>query len=115
MLRKILKNTFFFKQAPFLKFYLTETWFDDRNSESSLCQLTQYTANHQYGRPSHKSGQGGGIRMHNHGSMNFKSRRNLDINIPNRVTKNTANAIDHIITNSLLHRTINAGVIKLDI
>ena len=32
-----------------------------------------------------------------------------------RVTKNTATAIDHIITNSLLHRTINTGILKLDI
>ena len=32
-----------------------------------------------------------------------------------RVTKNTATAIDHIITNSLLHRTINTGIIQLDI
>ena len=31
------------------------------------------------------------------------------------ITKNTATAIDHIITNSLLHRTINTGVLKLDI
>ena len=38
------------------------------------------------------------------------------INKPTRVTKNTARtAIDHIITNSLLHRTINTGKIKLDI
>ena len=34
---------------------------------------------------------------------------------PTRVAKNTATAIDHIITNSLLHRTINTGIIKLDI
>ena len=32
-----------------------------------------------------------------------------------RVTKNTATAIDHIITNSLLHRTINTGIIQIDI
>ena len=37
------------------------------------------------------------------------------INKPTRVTKNTATAIDHIITNSLLHRTINTGILKLDI
>ena len=37
------------------------------------------------------------------------------INKPTRVTKNTATAIDHIITNSLLHRTINTGIIQLDI
>ena len=37
------------------------------------------------------------------------------INKPTRVTKNTATAIDHIITNSLLHRTINTGIIKHDI
>ena len=30
-------------------------------------------------------------------------------------SKNTATAIDHIITNSLLHRTINTGILKLDI
>ena len=37
------------------------------------------------------------------------------INKPTRVTKNTATTIDHIITHSLLHRTINTGIIKLDI
>ena len=37
------------------------------------------------------------------------------INKPFRVTKNTATTIDHIITHSLLHRTINTGIIKLDI
>ena len=37
------------------------------------------------------------------------------INKPTQVTKNTANAIDHIITNSLLHRAINTGIIRLDI
>ena len=37
------------------------------------------------------------------------------INKPTRIKKNTATAIDHIITNSLLHRTINAGILKLDI
>ena len=42
---------------------LTETWLDDRNSESLLYQLPQYTAIHQHKSPSHKSGQGGGIRM----------------------------------------------------
>ena len=31
------------------------------------------------------------------------------------LTKNTATAIDHIITNSLLHRTINTGITKLGI
>ena len=37
------------------------------------------------------------------------------INKPTRVTKNTATAIDHIIANSLFHRTINTGILKLDI
>ena len=37
------------------------------------------------------------------------------INKPTRVTKNSATAIDHIITNSLLHRTIYTGILKLDI
>ena len=37
------------------------------------------------------------------------------VNKPTRVTKNTATAIDHIITNSPLHKTINTGIIKLDI
>ena len=36
---------------------LTETWFNDRNSESSLCQLPQFTAIHQRRNPSHKSGR----------------------------------------------------------
>ena len=37
------------------------------------------------------------------------------INKPTRVTKNTATAIYHLITNSLLQRTINTGILKLDI
>ena len=32
-----------------------------------------------------------------------------------RITKNTTTATDDIITNSLLHRTINTGIVKLDI
>ena len=62
---------------------LTETWFDDRNSESSLYQLPQYTTIHQHRSPSHKSGRGGGISMYLHYSLNFKSRRELDINTKN--------------------------------
>ena len=34
---------------------------------------------------------------------------------PTRATKNTATAIDHIITNSLLHSTMNTGIIKHDV
>ena len=183
---------------------LTETWFDDRNSESWLYQLPQYTAIHQHRSPSHKSSRGGGITMYIHVSLSFKCPRELNINTknleslsielilknskniilstiyrpldgdfkafntflkdaysislksnklfyttrdfnlnvldynkndkvtkfpiltfeygfvlvinkPTRVTKNTATAIDHIITNSLLHRTLNTGIIKLDI
>ena len=52
---------------------LTETWFDDRNSESLLYQLPQYTAIHQHRSPSHKSGWGGGISMYIQDSLNFKS------------------------------------------
>ena len=37
------------------------------------------------------------------------------INKPTRVTKNIATAIDPIITNSLLHRTITARILKIDI
>ena len=37
------------------------------------------------------------------------------INRPTRVTKNTPTATGHIITNSLLHRALNTGIIKLDI
>ena len=37
------------------------------------------------------------------------------LNLAFEYTKNTATAMDHIITNSLLHRTINTGIIKLDI
>ena len=37
------------------------------------------------------------------------------INKSTRVTNNTAAATDHIITNSLLHRIINTGILKLDI
>ena len=62
---------------------LTETWFDDRNSESSLDQLPQYTAIHQHRSPSHKSGRGGGISMYIHDSLNFKYRRELDVNTKN--------------------------------
>ena len=47
---------------------LTEVWFDDRNSKSSLYQLPQYTAIHQHTSPSHKSSWGGGI----HDSLIFK-------------------------------------------
>ena len=56
---------------------LTETWFNDRNSESSLDQLPQYTAIHR-----HRS-WGGGKGMYIHDSLNFKSRRKLDINTKN--------------------------------
>ena len=59
---------------------LTETWFLDRNSENSLYQPPQYIAIHQNRSPSHKSGRGGGISMYIHDSLNFKSRRDLDIN-----------------------------------
>ena len=45
---------------------LTETWFDDRNSESSLYQLPQYTAIHQHRSPSHKSRQGEGRGWNKH-------------------------------------------------
>ena len=37
------------------------------------------------------------------------------INKPTQIKKNTSTAIYHIITNSLLHRTINTGILKLDI
>ena len=37
------------------------------------------------------------------------------INKPTRITKNTATAVDDIIANSPLHRTINKGIIKLNI
>ena len=37
------------------------------------------------------------------------------INKPTRVTKNIATAVDDIIANSPLHRTINKGIIKLNI
>ena len=183
---------------------LTGTWFHDRNSESSLYQLPQYTAIHQNRSPSHKSGRGGGISMYIHHSLNFNSQRDLDINTKNAEslsielisknskntvlstiyrppdddfkafntflkdiysislksnkifyaardfnlnvldynkngkvmkflnltfeygfvpvinkptggTKDTLAAIDHIITNSLLHRTMNMGILKLDI
>ena len=48
-----------------------------------LYQLPQYTAIHQNRSPSHKSGRGGGISMYIHDSLNFKSRRELDINTKN--------------------------------
>ena len=62
---------------------LTETWFNDKNSESSIYQLPQYTAIHQHRSPSHESGWGGGISMYIHDSLNFKSQRKLDINAKN--------------------------------
>ena len=62
---------------------LTETWFHDRNSESSLYQLPQYTAIHQHRSPSHKSGRGSGITMYIHVSLSFKSPRELDSNTKN--------------------------------
>ena len=58
---------FLSKAGSYLKFLcLSETWFDDRNSESSLCHLPQYTAIHLHGSPSHKSGRGGGISIYIH-------------------------------------------------
>ena len=36
------------------------------------------------------------------------------INKPTRVTKITATALDHIVTNSLLHRALNTRIIKID-
>ena len=70
---------------------LTETRFYDRNRESSLYQLPQYTAIHQHRNPYHKSGRGSGISMYTHDSMNFKSRRDLDINTKCRVSINRIN------------------------
>ena len=37
------------------------------------------------------------------------------INKPTRVIKPTATVIDHIMTNSLLHWTIDTGIINLDV
>ena len=37
------------------------------------------------------------------------------INKPTRVTKITATALNHIVTNSLLHRALNTGITKIDI
>ena len=56
--------------GTFFKFLcLTETWFDDRNSENSLYQLPQYTTIHQHRSPPHRSGRGGGISMYIHDSI----------------------------------------------
>ena len=63
--------------------YITGTQFDDRNSESQLYQLPQYTAIHQHRSPSHKSGWGGAISMYIHDSLNVKSRMELDVNTKN--------------------------------
>ena len=62
MLRKILKNSrikdFLSQTGSLFKVIcLSETWLDDRNSESSLYQMHRYTAIHQHMSPSHKSGQ----------------------------------------------------------
>ena len=71
---------------------LTKTCFDDRNSKSLLYQLPQYTVIHQHESPSHKSGRGrGGISMSIHDSLNWKSRRHLDINTKNVVSINRVN------------------------
>ena len=48
-------------------------------------------------------------------NLKFQHRFVSVINKPTRVIKNTTTAIDHIITKSLLHRTIDTGMIKLDI
>ena len=92
---------FFSQTGSFFKVLcLTETWFHDRNSESLLYQLPQYTAIHQHSSPSHKSGRGGGISMYIHDSLNFKSRRELDINTKNveslsieLISKNSKNTV----------------------
>ena len=44
-----------------------------------------------------------------------KNKRSPIINKPTRVTKNSATAIDHIITNSYLNSIIETGLIKTDI
>ena len=49
-LKDFLSQTDFFLKV----LCLTETWFDDRNSESLLYQLPQLTAIHQHWSPSHK-------------------------------------------------------------
>lgn len=48
-------------------------------------------------------------------NLKFQHRFVSVINKPTRVIKNTTTATDHIITKSLLHRTIDTGMIKLDI
>ena len=65
--------------------YLTQTWFNDRNSESSLYQLPQYTTMNypQHKSSSHKSGQGDGISIYIHDSLNFKYQKDLGINTKN--------------------------------
>ena len=91
-IRKAKKNfeklkDFLSQRASFFKILcLTETWFHDRNSESSLYQLSQYTVIHQNRSPFHKSGREGGISMYIHDSLNFKSRRDSDINKKNVLT-----------------------------
>lgn len=44
---------------------LTESWFNNKNSEYSLYELPQYTT-HQRGVPSHKSGRGEWREWHKH-------------------------------------------------
>ena len=79
---------------------LTKTWFDDKNSESLLYQLPQFTAIHQHRSQSHKSGRVGGISMYIHDSVNFKSWRELDIDTKNveslsieLISKNSKNTV----------------------
>ena len=105
MLRKIFEKLklFLSQTGSFFKVLcLTETWFDDKNSESSIYQLPQYTAIHQYRSPSHESGRGGGISMYTHDSLNFKSQRELDIN-----TKNVESLSIELISKKIkIHRSI---------
>ena len=62
---------------------LTETWFDDRNSESWLYQLSQHVAIEQHRSPFHKRDWRGGISVYTHNSLSFKCLRDLDINTKN--------------------------------
>ena len=72
----------------------------DRNSESLLYQLKQYTTIHQHRSPSYKSGGEGGISINMHDSLSFKSWRNLDIKAKNveslsieLISKNSKNTV----------------------
>ena len=54
-------------------------------------------------------------KVQNFVNLMFRFRTNPTINKPTRVTRQTASAIDHIITNSIMHTGFKSRIIKTDI